>query len=319
MTVGLLINPLSGRRSGKGERLRRALGKRPPVEVAMLDEFSNLPAVLRHLADKGVDILAISSGDGTLHAIQTELAENQPFPKLPRLIVLPHGTANMSAGTIGFKHCLSDLVRLLPDRDLIKTLSTETRPTLRVINPLDGKARHGMFLGTGALYTATAYCQDVLHRAGLPGNAAILATLLRSLFDAAVRRPGTSSPAAIARSYELKVSINGAVKFSPSGLLFLATTLDKLVLGARPFWGGKTQPIRATAFPYPVPRFLPWLWPALYGSEDRVMPEGAVSFCSDSLEISGPTPFVMDGEFFKPPSEVPLRVETGPDFIYIRG
>jgi hypothetical protein len=271
------------------------------------------------LADKGVDILAISSGDGTLHAIQTELAENRPFPNLPRLIVLPHGTANMSAGTIGFKRCLSDVVRLLPDRALLDSLSTEARPTLRVINPLDGKARHGMFLGTGALYTGTAYCQDVLHRAGIPGNAAILATLLRSLAEAALRRPGTASPAAIARSYQLHVSIDGAVKFSPSGLLLLATTLDKLVLGIHPFWGGKTQAIRVTAFPYPVPRFLPWLWPALYGGENREMPEGAVSFCTDSLEISGPTPFVMDGEFFKPPQEAPLRVETGPDFIYIRG
>jgi hypothetical protein len=319
MTVGLLINPLSGRRSGKGDRLRRALGGHPSVEVAVLDEFSNLPAVLRHLADKEVDILAISSGDGTLHAIQTELAENRPFPKLPKLMVLPHGTANMSAATIGFRHCLSDAARLLPDRSLLESLSTETRPTLRVVNPFDGKARHGMFLGTGALYTATAYCQGVLHRAGVPGNAAILATLLRSLVDAALRRSTSSSPAAIARSYELQITANGAVKFSPSGLLFLATTLDRLVLGARPFWGGKTRPIRVTAFPYPVPRFLPWLWPALYGGEDRIMPEGAVSFCTSTLEISGPTPFVMDGEFFKPPREAPLRVETGPDFIYIRG
>ncbi len=36
-------------------------------------------------------------------------------------------------------------------------------------------------------------------------------------------------------------------------LLLLATTLDKLILGTRPFWGGKAGPIRVSTLPYPVP------------------------------------------------------------------
>jgi hypothetical protein len=59
--------------------------------------------------------------------------------------------------------------------------------------------------------------------------------------------------------------------------------------------------------------------PGLYGPENRRMPKGAVSFCATSLNIASPTPFVMDGEFFKSPQNTPLHVETGPDFIYISG
>jgi diacylglycerol kinase (ATP) len=319
MTVGLIINPLSGRRSGKGERLRQMLAKTSSVEIAVLEDFAQLPAILNYLAHKEVDVLAISSGDGTIQAVQTELAEKRPFPRLPRLVLLPHGTANMSARLLGLGRSLPEVARLLQDQQSLDALPTLTRPTLRAANPSDGIPRHGMFLGTGAIYAATVYCQDVVHRAGITGNAAILATLMRSLLA------GSCSPATsphspnVLRSYELRVVADGLEKFSPSGLLFLATTLDRLVLGSRPFWGGRTVPLRATAIPYPVANLARWVWPALYGSEQRSMPEGAVSFCASTIEIDGPTPYVIDGEFFKPPQNVPLRVETGPDLIYLRG
>jgi len=315
MTIGLIINPRSGGKGGKGERLRRALGK-DAVELAMLECFAELPALLAHMASRGVDTLAISAGDGTIHAIQTELAERQPFERFPKLILLPHGTANLSASQLGMNRDPEEIARLLDNPSALNALPTVVKPTLRIANPADGHPRHGLFMGTGAVYTATAYCQEVILRAGLKGNTAIIATFLRSLFAGTVGH-GEQSP--IARKYELRVSADGAERFSPGGLLFLATTLDSLVLGIRPFWGGKTGPIRATALPYPIRHTWRWVFPALYGSETRRMPKGAASFCARFLEVSGPTPYVIDGEFFDPPTNAPLRVDTGPDFVYVRG
>jgi diacylglycerol kinase (ATP) len=317
MTVGLIINPLSGRKGGMGERLRRCLRKNV-VEVVMLESFADLPAMLAHMAGRGIDALAISSGDGTVHAIQTELAERRPFERLPKLVLLPHGTANLSASQLGVHRSPEEVARLLESPSALDTLPMVVKPTLRVANPADGRPRHGMFMGTGAIYTATAYCQEVVHRAGLRGNTAIVATFLRCLFGGMLGR-GDPSPSPIARKYALRVSADGTERFSPDGLLFLATTLDSLMLGARPFWGGRTGPIRATALPYPIRHIWRWVWPALYGAETRRMPEGATSFCAQSLEISGPTPYVIDGEFFEPPPNAPLRINTGPDFVYLRG
>jgi hypothetical protein len=115
------------------------------------------------------------------------------------------------------------------------------------------------------------------------------------------------------------VAADGQEKFSPGGLLFLATTLDRLVLQTRPFWGGHSGPIRATVVSYPVRNVALWLLPGLYGSEKRRMPQEAKSFCASSLEVCSSTPYVMDGEFFCPSPNAPLHVETGPDFIYLRG
>jgi diacylglycerol kinase (ATP) len=316
MTVGLIINPLSGRRSGKGEKLRRLLANNPSVEIAVLKEFDELPAVLRHMAAKGVDILAISSGDGTIHAVQSELAENRPFAVLPRLVLLSHGTANMSAGTLGLNCSTRRAAQLLSDRKLLEALPAVVRPTLRVANSADGRIRHGMFLGTGAVYEATAYCQRILNRAGLAGNAAIVATFVHSFMQAVLAR---SPKASMIRSYDLRVLADGQERFARGSLLFLATTLDKLVLSIRPFWGGRSGPIRATAIPFPAGNPARWLLPGLYGSERRRMPDGALSFCATSLEIHGSTPYVMDGEFFAPAKNLPLHVKAGPDFIYLRG
>jgi diacylglycerol kinase (ATP) len=315
MTIGLIINPRSGGKGGKGERLRRAL-RQNAVELAMLECFAELPALLAHMASRGVDTLAISSGDGTIHAIQTELAERPPFARRPKLILLPHGTANLSASQLGMNRDPEEIARLLGNPSALEALPNIVKPTLRIANPADGRPRHGLFMGTGAVYTATAYCQKVILRAGLKGNTAIIATFLRSFFTG-MMGPGNQPP--IARKYELRVSADGVEKFSPDGLLFLATTLDSLVLGVRPFWGGRTGPIRATALPYPISHIWRWVLPALYGSETRRMLPGAASFCARSLQVSGPTPYVIDGEFFEPPRDAPLRIDTGPDFVYVRG
>lgn len=318
MTVGLIINPLSGRGSGRGKRLLDALRGESGIDIAVLDDFSELPLVLKRLARSGVDVLAISSGDGTIHAIQTLLAEESPFPQPPKLVLLSHGTANMSAATLGLNRPLHDVARLLRDRDSLAALKQVKRPTLKVSNSADGKIRHGMFLGTGAVYEATAYCQRIIERTGVKGEAAIVATFMRTFLQALF----THSMAAdqkIIRNYDLRVTADGREKFSPGGLLFLATTLDRLVLQTRPFWGGRSGPIRATVVSYPVRNVALWLLPALYGSEQRRMPREATSFCASSLQIHGSTPYVMDGEFFYPSSTAPLHVETGPDFIYLRG
>ena len=79
----------------------------------------------------------------------------------------------------------------------------------------------------------------------------------------------------------MPMSSRGPTRYADgTQLLMLATTLEKLILGTRPFWGGKTGPIRVTIFPYPVPCIPRWLLPIMYGGEDRKFPQGAVSFCS---------------------------------------
>ena len=313
----LLVNPGSGRGSGKGLALARKLETRGGPYVRVLERFEQLPIVLDDFAKIGVSDLFISSGDGTIQAVQTELAERKPFASLPRLCLLPHGTTNMTAADLGFRRRnLDALASFITDPQPNVLVQ---RPTLRAANPRDAKPRHGMFLGTGAISYATQFCQAAFNARGVKGNWATFATLASAVSRAMVTTRNPNELRRFDRPYPIAVSADGRQVASGDHLLLLSTTLERLILGSRPFWGGKPAPIRSTILPYPVPSLMRWLLPVMYGGEKRKPPPGATSFASATLDIKTPVSFVLDGEFFEPPEDEPLRIETGPVFTYIRG
>ena len=315
--AGLIVNPRSGKSSGQGLRLVEMLKNTASVSTRILDRFEHLPNYLSELGREGVTDLFISSGDGTIQAIQTELAERSPFSNLPRLSLMPHGTTNMTAADLGFRHR-----SITAQAEYIHNLQpshTRDRHTLRVVNPQDGKPRHGMFLGTGAISEASLYCQRVLNARGVKGSWATFATLAGATGRTMFSKPNPNDETRFDRPYPLQMTTEGKEICSGVQLLLLSTTLEKLILNARPFWGGAKGPIRTTVLPYPVPNIPRWLLPMMYASEARKIPAGALSISTRSLEITCPISYVIDGEFFVGPKETPLRVETGPLFTYLCG
>jgi diacylglycerol kinase (ATP) len=315
--AGLIINPQSGKSSGKGLSLVDMLKGNAAISTRVLEKFEQLPGFLDEFAGDGVTDLFISSGDGTIHAIQTELAERKPFKAIPRLSLLPHGTTNMTAADLGFRfrtlQAQADYITHLEAKQL------RERPTLRVVNPRDGRPRHGMFLGTGAASEAVLFCQRVFNAKGVKGNWATFATLASAAGRTMFTRPNPHDVSRFDRPFPIEITSDGRQFSTGTQLLMFSTTLEKLILGAKPFWGEKLGPIRTSVFPYPVPSIPRWLLPIMYAGENRKMPEGAQSFSSARLEISCPVSFVIDGEFFDGPADEPLKVETGPVFTYLCG
>lgn len=315
--AGLIVNPQSGKSSGKGLALVDKLRARPGITVRVLERFEALPEFLTDMARDGVTDLFISSGDGTIQAIQTDLAERRPFAALPRLSLLPHGTTNMTAADLGFAHrsieAQAAFIAALQPSDLRR------RPTVRAVNPHDGHPRHGMFLGAGAVAEATLFCQKAFNANGVKGGWGVGLTLAQSVLRYLFTRPDPQDRTRFDRPFDIALEVGGRAVTAGDQLLVLSTTLDKLVLGTRPFWGGKSGPIRSTAIPYPVPSVGRWLVPMMYGREDRKTPPGATSFCSSDLVVRTREMFVIDGEFFAAPEDGRLRVETGPVFTYVCG
>lgn len=317
MRAGLIVNPRSGGARGKGLALARMLENNSHVTVRVIDDFGRLPSLLDDCARDGVTDLFISSGDGTIHAIQTDLAERKPFAALPRLSLMPHGSTNMTAADLGFRnHSIEAQAHFI--RNLIAT-ETRQRPTLRAANPRDGKPRHGMFLGTGAVSEATLYCQQAFNARGVRGSWATFATLASTVSRAVFTKADANDTTRPDRPYHMSVSADGKPLANGDHLLLMATTLQRLILNARPFWGGHTAPIRTTLLPYPPPSIARWILPIMYGSENRRVTESVKSFASSTLEVAASNSFVMDGEFFDGPQHEPLRIETGPSFTYVRG
>ena len=315
--AGLIVNPLSGKGSGKGQALAEMLRADTGLSLHVLEKFEHLDDVIATMARDGVTDLFISSGDGTVQEILTRIVERGPFAAQPRICLLPHGTTNLSANDLGFKsHSLDAQAAFLRS---LEAHSLVTRNTIRCANPGDGRPRHGMFVGTGAVAVATQYCQRAFNEQGVKGQWAVAKTLLTAVRKYMFSRPDPQDEARFDRSYAISVSADGRAIAEGTQLLQMSTTLDTLLLRCHPFWGGKSGPIRTTVIPYPVPSVARWMLLMMYGGENHGAPAGAVSFCSSALEVSSDVMFVIDGEFFPAPVDGPLRLETGPLFTFVRG
>ena len=205
MSAGLIVNPKSGKANSKGLKLARMLEGAPDVYVRTLTEFDMLGPILRGFAGNGVTDIFISSGDGTIQAIQTMLAEERLFERTPRLCLLPHGTTNMTAADLGFmRKSLKEQAAFIAAP---APREVRERPTLRVVNPADGRPRHGMFLGTGAIWQAVKFTQESVHATGMKGgNLAPLATLARTAAKAAFSKADPHDEARIDRPHRMRIA-----------------------------------------------------------------------------------------------------------------
>ena len=313
--AGLIVNPRSGKQSGKGLALAEQLRNDASMTIRVLDRFEQIGQFIDDMAQDNVSELFISSGDGTIQEILTRLAECKTFQHRPRLALLPHGTTNLTAADLGLRlrsiDAQAQFMRNLNFNDL------RARPTIRCANPGDGKVRHGMFVGTGAVAVATQFCQQAFNAKGVKGNWATFATLASAVSKSVFSKPDPLDNTRLDRPFDITVEANGRCYAQGQQLLQMSTTLDKLVLNTRPFWGGKTGSIRTSIFPYPVPSVVRWLLPVMYGGENRKPPPNSISFCSDKLTVASKVIFVIDGEFFAPPTDEPLRLECGPVFNFL--
>lgn len=100
MRAALLVNRNAWRNERPGERdaLRAAFGGLG--EVAETTDIRELPALLGRWRDQGVDLLAVSGGDGTLHHVVNATRQTWGNEPMPRLLPLNGGTAGFVAGSV---------------------------------------------------------------------------------------------------------------------------------------------------------------------------------------------------------------------------
>jgi hypothetical protein len=104
-----------------------------------------------------------------------------------------------------------------------------------------------------------------------------------------------------------------------SSLIILAATLERLILGSRPFWGGGNGDLRFTEIVYPPERLLRYARRILYGGEDRQLPQSSYrSSSARRVELTMECPFTLDGEFFQPTPGRPLVLTAADEARFVR-
>ncbi|MEG9883390.1 MAG: diacylglycerol kinase family protein [Hyphomicrobiales bacterium] len=327
MTTGLIINPAAGGKNLKGLKLARLVAGKADVKLAILDDFAGLSRILEEFAGAEVKTLFISAGDGTAQAIQTLIAEEKPFEtQPPRLALLSHGTTNMTAAELGFQYrSLQRIADMITHPACLRhATAIKRRATLRIVNPRNTPPQHGMFLGAGALWRGAVACQKLTGGTPIDGRFSAPALILaKALVGVLFFKPTTSGGGTrIDFPCPMTIAIDKTPWVDGDQLLFLATTLNRLVLRARPFWGGeraKPGAIRATAIASPPPAIARHALSVLYGGEERGLPDGYFSMRAQHISLEQNDPFIVDGQYFEAPHDGPLIIEQGYEFEYLCG
>ena len=106
--IGLISNPGSERNRRGLQEIQQVLAGNSDVIHVATEACEELDEVLADFARRGVDLLLINGGDGTVQTVLTRLLENHPFETPPDLAILPRGMANTTAADVGLRGKAAD-------------------------------------------------------------------------------------------------------------------------------------------------------------------------------------------------------------------
>ena len=298
--LGIITNVQAGRNRTRLERIR-ALSRATGGDSLEVEDLESIRAATRNLVEREVDLLAVNGGDGTAQAVITELMHGgEPLPDIG---ILPGGTTNLSANDLNGSKSLEATLGALAGQ---AARPPETRP--RVSRPLlrthtaEMESQYGLFLGSGVFLRGMRHFRDHVGSKGLRGELAAGISVIRGLVGVARGRGDWND------SHPATVRFDDAEPWRQQ-IMVIATTLERLVLDLRPWWGEQAARIHLTAMrrsPRALLRSAPALMKGRRGP--RLSAEhGYRSANVDGFVLQGSTGFALDGQVF------PLSPDQGLD------
>ena len=294
---GIISNPLS--RAGRDTRagFGTAAGGLPRAEPASRDELRD---ALRNFAAREVDLLAVQGGDGTLREVLTALPSAGFDGNPPEIAVLAAGKTNLAARVLGSAGMGEAALRRLLDAAGRGMLKRRPLPVLEVSRPGldedDAPPLRGVLFGAAAFTEGKKLADSRLHRRGVHDGAAVALA-----FAGIALRAGLDRGHALRAGVPMAVAPDDRPAREGRRFLLLATTLDRLMLGLRPFWGDGRGAVRWLDVLAPPRRLAAALWAGARGRPRPWMQ--AAGYCSgraERLRVGLDGPFVLDGEVFEP-------------------
>ncbi|MBP0491228.1 diacylglycerol/lipid kinase family protein [Pararoseomonas indoligenes] len=298
--IGLITNPLSralreGRHGLDGATTAGMLRSAPATPEA-------LRFVLGDFAARGVDLLVVQGGDGTLREVLTALPAC--FERPPAVALLATGKTNLAARVLGTAGPGEEGLVALRRAAEAGTLRRRAVPVLEVARPgRDEAPMRGFLFGAGAFTVAKGMADRRLHRRGIHDGLAVGLALAGTAIRAVARR---AHP--LRAGFDMALSVDGQPAPPGRRFLLLATPLDRLMLGLWPFWGGEDGALRWLDVKAPPRRLAAAIWAARRNGDGGAIPPwmsaaGYASGRAGRISLRLDTPFVLDGEVFEPGPE----------------
>lgn len=317
--VALLSNPRSTQNARGFPRFCEAVNTYGGVFHFELDDFSSIPEALRQIARIEPAMLIINGGDGTVQATLTALSSDNPFKKLPPLAVLPSGKTNLIADDLGCCGSATDTFRKLVEITRNGALAEHLTPRHLIDLEMDnGRLRRvGMFFGAAGMVRTILYCRRRVYPLGLPNFLSHLLVLIVAIFSALT---GMNNPKGPIYSEPISIHLRGGGILKGRFFLVLATTLESLVFGMKPFGQTGAGNLKFSTIDARAGAVLNAARALITGSFGVKSLSGINVRKIDEIRVESRDPFTLDGEIFEPESDAPiiLRTDGKCDFVTLK-
>lgn len=319
-SIGLISNRNSGHNRDHLQDISAMVRHCPNIHHVGTDCVADIPDALAKLASRKIEALAINGGDGTVSAILGQILEGNSFASLPKVLLLPGGTANMTAGDIGVQGKLTSATRRLcqwASGEYSQRRSTvRQRVLLRVQIGENASPAYGMFLGAGAVMQGTEYAHREIHARGLRDDFSVAISTIRTIWGLVRKDPRFVRPVPI--SLELDNSPTASVH---NTLILAVSSLERLFFGMQPFWGEGPGPLRLTLIEQPSHRFLRTFISIARGRPNRhaIPQNGYFSHNAHTIRLDMQGSLNLDGEILHAdPESGPVLISASAPISFLR-
>jgi diacylglycerol kinase (ATP) len=317
LPVGLISNANSGRNRKQLTDVEALLSKHPHVHHVVTHRAEEVEAALKNFASKGLSVVAINGGDGTLSQLLTGLLARQDFNPLPLVVMIPGGTANMHVEDIGRQGKLLTLLKQLCSltEQSLQQLEQVTRPIMRIqVSPAQ-QAFYGMFFGTGIIMHGIEYTHANIHSRGINESGPVLG-MIRTLWGLLRKDPRFCRP------FNIGLQIDQQTQREPRDIsLMVVSSLERLFLGLHPYWGENDGTFHFTVIHDGATKILRTLPGLLKGRKGKYATEedGYQSLKIEQLSLTFDGSFTVDGELYAASiNDGPVKISHGGDITFLK-
>jgi diacylglycerol kinase (ATP) len=317
LRIGMISNPLSGGNRKGLQPVEKILAGHSSTLHRQVIQPRDVQTAICDFSRQGVNLMVVNGGDGTIHAVLTALFTTDWSDRLPVLAVLRAGTTSMIARDVGISGSrLQALSRLLNWAHTGQGIaSIVKRPVLRLEWETGEKPMYGMFFGAGVIYEGIKFCHDRIYKKGVRGELAAGLTLAR-FFLAELKGDRRMAP-----TTPMHVGLEGKVMQAMDVQILFVTTLERLFLGIRPYWGTEAGPMHFTAIRPNTPHLLRVALSVLRGQRSKWASTryGYLSHNLHDLRLSIQSGFTLDGQLYESdPQRGALSLRSGGEVEFLK-
>ncbi|MEM7642632.1 MAG: diacylglycerol kinase family protein [Pseudomonadota bacterium] len=281
------------------------------VVIARLRRNSNgdrldIDAILADFAARGVGLIVVDAGDGTIRDIVTRL-DGAFGDDWPAFALLPSGKTNAIAGDVGHSgKGVAALDRLIAARDAGTLGANAVERTALEVDWPGHRRMRGFLFGYAAFTEGVRFANERIHTAGISKGLAVILSI-----GGAIRRvlAGSGTPA--------RLTVDGTCVNGDRSFVMLASTLNTLTPNLHPFWDRGHGPVNWLDLPAPLPRWMAGITRMALGRPKPWMEAaGYKSGRAETLDVSLQTPFILDGELFQ--ADGPIRITATQPIRFVR-